>query len=191
MPSSVTISGHGFDGPRVERAFRAAAFEQMQSGMHAVEAVTRARAPYRTGHLRRSIISRVYWLGNTLIGVIGTTVFYAPYLEMGTGLYGPRNRPIVPVKARALRFPAGGTASVFSGGRRMGGTAGPGFRLSGQQRAGTAGSGANWVFARSVKGIKPIRFFRDSQEIAKGQLRRSILVIPVVAQKKLSTGAFR
>lgn len=38
---------------------------------------------------------------------------YAPYVFTGTGIYGPKGRPIEPVAAKALRFEVGGK-TVFA-----------------------------------------------------------------------------
>lgn len=123
----------------------------------------RAERSRRTGTYLRSITHLVRRTGTSIIGEVGTNLPYARYLEEGTGLYGPRNRRIVPLHARALRWPAGGgqtfnpTTGAYSGYVNA-----PGFRASGQQRAGAAGGAASFVFARSVRGIMPRRFARDA-----------------------------
>ena len=86
-------------------------------------------------------------------GVVGTNVFYAPYLEYGTGLYGPRHHWIEPRNAKALRFPGAVGA-------------GTPFTLAGRKRKGKAGAGARYVFARRVRGIRPRRYARDAAFIA-------------------------
>lgn len=58
-----------------------------------------------TGFLRSSIGSQV--IGKTSGKVFaqhGGGVYYAPFVEHGTGVEGPRHRPIVPVHARALAW---------------------------------------------------------------------------------------
>ena len=67
-------------------------------------------------------------------GIIG----YAAFVEFGTGIYGPRRTPIVPVRRKALRFPRAGAATRLSGNL-----------TSAQQRA-----GGGYAFAKSVKGRK-------------------------------------
>jgi HK97 gp10 family phage protein len=52
-----------------------------------VERAAKQKAPKDTGELRRSITSRVDTLGNEVIGVIYTPLYYAPYVEYGTGLF--------------------------------------------------------------------------------------------------------
>jgi len=48
-----------------------------------VEGRAKEKAPVRTGTLRRSITSVVLKEGNQVVGVIGTNVRYAPYVELG------------------------------------------------------------------------------------------------------------
>lgn len=152
--SSVTFEGFPPNPARVEAIIyeeAERALRQATAKAHA-EVLARASRHRRTGHLMRSVTHRVQRLGNMLIGVVGTNVFYAPYLEYGTGLYGPRNRWIVPVRARFLVFPEPGNA---------------GFTLAGRQRAGRAGAGARMVYARRVRGIRPLRIFRDAALVSR------------------------
>jgi hypothetical protein len=62
----------------------------------------------RTGRLRSSIRS-VVGLSRTgsgvdVVGRVGTNVKYGGMLHRGTGLYGPRHRRIVPIRAKYLRY---------------------------------------------------------------------------------------
>ncbi len=41
--------------------------------------------------------------------VVGTNVRYAAWLQIGTGIFGPRGAPITPTSAQALVFNVGGT----------------------------------------------------------------------------------
>lgn len=52
-----------------------------------VERSAKEKAPKGTGELRRSIQSRVEATGDELQGVIFTPLYYAPYVEFGTGLF--------------------------------------------------------------------------------------------------------
>lgn len=52
-----------------------------------VERSARMRAPKDTGDLRRSISSRLETDGNDLVGIVYTTLEYAPYVEYGTGKF--------------------------------------------------------------------------------------------------------
>lgn len=88
----------------------------------------------RTGALSASIFARVIHRGGVPIGQVGTPLKYGLYLDQGTGIHGPRNRPIVPVRAKYLRF----------------------VTRTGQV-----------VYAKSVRGIRPTRFLRDSLNVLK------------------------
>lgn len=116
---------------------------------------------YRTGHYSRSITSDVKQFrlptGGQIQGSVGTNVFYGRYLEEGTGLYGPRNRWIEPVTAKALRFPQPGNKA---------------FTLAGRRRSGRAGAMAKYVFAKRVRGIRPRRYARDAAMIAEPKVLR-------------------
>jgi len=57
-------------------------------------------APVDTGRLRNSFT--VIKQGNEY--VVGTNLEYAIYLELGTGIYGPKRRPIRPKRAKALHW---------------------------------------------------------------------------------------
>ena len=50
-----------------------------------IERSAKASAPVKTGNLRSSITHRVNQFG--LEGVVGSTIDYAPYVEIGTGVY--------------------------------------------------------------------------------------------------------
>jgi hypothetical protein len=62
------------------------------------------RTHNRTGTLSNSLFSRVVHRGGVPIGQVGTPLKYGLYLHQGTGIYGPRRRPIRPVRAKVLRF---------------------------------------------------------------------------------------
>lgn len=137
--------------------------EEAERGMTEALALTHAEAlrrmerSRRTGHAMRSVVSKVERIGFTVVGVIGSNVFYVRYLEEGTGLYGPFNHWIVPRHARFLRFPQPGN---------------PGFTLAGRPRSGAAGTGARYVYARRVRGIRPRRYFRDSAMVVGPRVQR-------------------
>ena len=103
----------------------------------------------KTGNLSRSIrVAEVDENAQTIQVRAGGTqgVNYAAYLEFGTGIYGPNRRPIVPVRAKALRFPASGAATRLSGNL-----------TSAQQRA-----GGGWQFRKSVRGVKPVKYMENA-----------------------------
>jgi hypothetical protein len=70
----------------------------------AVEDEAKANAPTESGRLRASI--RAYFAGRNL-GVLEATAPYAKYLHEGTGMYGPKRKPIViePSGKKALNWP--------------------------------------------------------------------------------------
>lgn len=168
--NGVVVTGTGRTPEQVQRAFFRAAERQMKVAVAHAAGAIKTEAPAKTGHLRRSVTFVVHVIGDTIVGVVGTNVQYGLWVNSGTGLYGPEHRLIVPVRAKALRFPEPGN---------------PGFRLSGQQRQGKAGAGARWVYARSVKGIKPRKFFEKGAATAAPVVRRDLREIPTVAVKFL------
>ena len=130
---------------------------------------------YRTGTYSRSITNdKGVRVGNMIRGSVGTRLFYARYLEEGTGLYGPLHRWIVPVRAKALRFPQPGN---------------PGFTLAGRQRKGRAGAMAKWVYAKRVRGIMPRRYARDAAMIAEPKAVKLFEAAGRRAAERLAGGA--
>ena len=101
-----------------------------------------------TGILAASIEPTVNVYGRLVVGRVGSPLEYARYLHEGTGIYGPKGKPIVPVTAKALRFKPG----------RM---IGP---LPAGQRGTSPEDRGEWVFARSVKGIPPHPFLVEALE---------------------------
>jgi hypothetical protein len=72
----------------------------------------RRRINSQSGALARSITVDVI-VENGGAGVrVGTSLHYARYVHDGTGLYGPRHRPIRPTRRKALAF-SGGTGTVI------------------------------------------------------------------------------
>lgn len=66
-----------------------------------------ANAPRKTGTLKRSIHAEVNPIGGRLTGrVIQDTgvARYGPFVEFGTGIYGPTGEPITPKKAPFLQW---------------------------------------------------------------------------------------
>jgi len=67
-----------------------------------------------TGRLRSSIAVRLL-SRNGLVVRVGSNVHYALYVHDGTGVHGPKHRPIRPRTKRYLRFkPYGSTDFVFA-----------------------------------------------------------------------------
>lgn len=75
-----------------------------QSGL-AVQREAQLKVPVDTSRLRDSIVTKLdnakplpRW------AQVGTNVFYGPYVEFGTGIYGPKKRPIRPTTKKALAW---------------------------------------------------------------------------------------
>jgi phage gpG-like protein len=81
---------------------------------HRVLGEARRRCPVDTGRLRSSLSVRLVAVHGDPAAVIGTNVKYAGYVMRGTGLYGPRHRPITPVHAKVLVFRGRGGEVVFA-----------------------------------------------------------------------------
>ena len=58
--------------------------QAMQEAALYVTADARRLAPVDTGRLRASIIPDVRMMSNEVVGVVGSNVIYAPYMEFGT-----------------------------------------------------------------------------------------------------------
>ncbi|MCF8610064.1 HK97 gp10 family phage protein [Gordonia sp. HY285] len=107
------------------------------------------RAPVDEGTLRASIDYVATVENGSAKVVIGSPLPYAEYLHTGTGIYGPKGTPIVPVTRKALKFKwDGGGVNTRSKDKR------------------------GFVFAKSVKGIKPNPFLADALEAVIGAVRR-------------------
>ena len=65
----------------------------------------RRRAAHRTGTLQRSILPQVHYP----TAEVEVHEKYGIFVEKGTGIYGPRHRPITPKSAKVLAFKAGGS----------------------------------------------------------------------------------
>jgi hypothetical protein len=71
--------------------------------------------PVNTGRLRASITTELVQYAGNIAVLVGTNVNYAMYQHEGTGIYGPHGTPIVPVRAKFLRFrPRGSSDFVFA-----------------------------------------------------------------------------
>ncbi|AYR02666.1 hypothetical protein J1765_gp29 [Gordonia phage Gaea] len=115
-----------------------------------VQNAARRRAPVDEGTLRNSIEYVVDVRGTRTHVTIGSPLPYARYIHEGTGIYGPKGTPIVPVTRQALKFQVKGAS-----GRRRGGD-------------------AKWVFAKSVRGIKPNPFLVDALVDVMGSLTQRL-----------------
>ena len=75
--------------------------------------IVRARA-YDTGRLHRSIGVRVGAERGEIVVTVGSPLEYARWVHDGTGIYGPRGRPIRPVRAKVLVFTPKGSNQVVA-----------------------------------------------------------------------------
>lgn len=103
------------------------------------------RCPVDEGRLRGSITHAVTAGPGRVTVVVGSPLQYAVYQHEGTGIYGPNHRPIVPVQAKALKFPS----------PKQMGPLRPGQRQKPKSQRG-------FVFAKSVKGVPPSPFLTDA-----------------------------
>lgn len=106
---------------------------------HDVVNEAKRNCPVDEGTLRASI-THVVQVGETSATlVVGSPLDYAEYFHTGTGIYGPRGTPIVPVTKKALKFKwDGGGQNTRSKDKRP------------------------YVFAKSVKGMPPNPFLSDA-----------------------------
>lgn len=119
---------------------RAAAEARAEAIAQEIVNEARANCPVDNGALRASISSTVAVNGDRCKITVGSPLEYAAYVHEGTGIYGPKNSPIVPVSRDFLRFiPKGGS---------------------------------EYVFARSVKGMKPRPFLADAIQTVMGNITR-------------------
>lgn len=68
-----------------------------------------------TGVARGTIYSNALGLANHVVGRAGSLAKHAYWLDVGTGIYGPAGKPIVPKRAKVLVFtPKGSNVTVFA-----------------------------------------------------------------------------
>jgi len=104
--------------------------------------------PVDQGTLRQSLAKEISIEGDVVVGRVGTNVEYALFVHEGVGLYGPKKTPIVPVRAKALRW---ATKNNTGSGRR---------RYKG-------GATAAYTFSKRSKGFKGKPFLRNALKAAK------------------------
>lgn len=131
MPS-VVLRVQGFDKilakygrDAAKRAQRAALESTVQYGADLVK----QKVPVRTGFLRNSIKGELQTdsKGRTFAAE-GSTVYYAEFVERGTGIYGPHRTPIRPKHAKVMVWHSTTqTGKPIKGGRNVA------RRVAGQQ----------------------------------------------------------
>jgi len=105
-----------------------------------VQRLARENAPVRSGRLYNSIGYKV----NGMTAVIAPTVDYGIYVEMGTGLFGPKGQLIYPTSKRVL-------ASKINPG--WGEKNGAGYFIIGKY---SKGQEANPFFAKTAEEALPV-----------------------------------
>lgn len=95
-----------------------------------------------TGDLRSSVQVQLRALAGAPVVRIGSNRKTARWVHDGTGIYGPRGRPITPKSAKVLVF-----SSALYGSK--------------------TGKNRGKVFARSVKGMRPNPFLKDALPAAR------------------------
>lgn len=110
-----------------------------------------ARTPVDTGDARRSfgMPVKVNNLTYAIISSVGNGKNYTPFLELGTGIYGSKRRPITAKDGKWLIFPIVKKNTI-----------------------------KRWVRTKSVKGMKPNYMIRNTKkempQIVKDNINRTI-----------------
>lgn len=149
----------------LQKRLHAIAYTNSQGGpmmtlAKAVEGELKHNVPRKTSVTGRSI--HVASTTASTARIEGNAI--AKWLDIGTGIYGPRKHKIEPRVKKALAFFAG--------------TTGPGgsLRLTGKPRKGAAGAGASRVVVRSVKGMKAQPYVDRSIQAVKTKLGIDFIV---------------
>lgn len=107
----------------------------------------RLKCPVKTGHLQSSITGQISKATQTVIeGKVGSNVEYAPYVEFGTGVYGPSKTPIRPKHKKILAWVSYGARPTTAAGWKQ------------AQKEGRA------IFAREVRGMRARPFLVPAVE---------------------------
>lgn len=88
LTASATYRPRGDLGRYVQANVTPAVKSSVEASVKLVEAAAKAMCPRRTGALAESITSSVTETGKTVVGYVGSDLFYAPYVEFGTGIAG-------------------------------------------------------------------------------------------------------
>lgn len=144
----------------------------------------------RTGTLGRSITyTKPEKRGRAWRVEVGTNLHYARYVEWGVGIYGPRRRPIVPVRAKALAFPVTGSA-----GAKRGVLIARGLKQRKGKLVPSAAKNVYMIFAKSVKGFKGWHYMEKafkSPETATYIKARFLMILPQVRAEIESKFGYR
>ena len=121
----------------------------LESGLE-VQRKAQKAVPRRTSRLRLSIVPELSSERPMPLSVrVGTNVKYAPYVEFGTGIYGPEKRPIRPKSRKALAWASKGGDVVLAKG---------------------ANAGKRGFIRRSIKGMKPRPYLFPALEAARSRI---------------------
>lgn len=127
-----------------------AANRKVQTDTNKVLNLARRNCPVDKGPLRASLTGEISAVGDVLIGRVGSNLSYAIHVHEGTGIYAGRGR-IYPKNGRFLAWKTKVRyAAATAGGTRVTGTAG-------RKR-----TGGDWVFAKSIAGMKGRPFLTDA-----------------------------
>ena len=112
---------------------------------------SKQKAPRATGNLGRNIKYHVATDGNQ--AEVYNKLDYALYQEEGTGIYGKHGSPIVPKRAKALRFKSRSGKIIFA--KSVRGTKGKWFMRSGSEETNRqTGKIDQTLFTELKKGLQ-------------------------------------
>ena len=108
MPGEITFDIKGFEKTarrlKDPDIFGAAVRSGLLKTGFAIEAEAKRIVPVDTGRLRVDIHTEADRRPVPRWVKVGPRVFYARFIEFGTGIFGPRRRRIFPTRGRALAF---------------------------------------------------------------------------------------
>lgn len=104
--------------------------------------------PVDNGRLRSSLKMQIRRIDKVPVAVVGTNLQYGLYVHEGTGIYGPRKTPIVPVNKRVLSWlPKRQVTRSY-------------IDKNGKRR--NVYAKRVRVFAKQSRGSRPVPFLRDA-----------------------------
>jgi hypothetical protein len=115
------------------------------------ERVAKQLVPVRHNRLKASLRLQVDRTQTTITARVGTLIPYGPYVEYGTGLFGPYKRRIFPRTKKALSW-IPETRGRYQAGRYI------------------RGSRGNRITVRSIAGMKPRPYMAPAKEEGQKQL---------------------
>jgi len=129
----------------------------------------REKTPARSRRSQFSVKKRVHRVGDTVLADVSSDYPVIKFLEDGTGVYGPKRRPIRSKSGRPMRFPRRDTGAFT-------------LRDTIRTRGGLPDTRASFVYARSVKGQRPHHMFRRTATEMRG-------LAPVIFRKHAKLAA--